>query len=237
MVVVEAVLLAAEAGHSVAATLEPTTPIWVSTTTRSTRAATITGRCVSDYSTRRKVSPLARVGLLFFPSRADQSICGLTAEIQVEPFGPQTPRDMPDRPREQFRGRGRGIRGGIGLGRTTPSSGARTPTTGLGSGSRRHPAIILDGVVTWGGGWAPLFIKAGELFRDGEVDVKDEEGECANLRLLGEGSEPRPGRRRGGSPRALAEGKRCCSFHVWKQYLRVSAVLGDCPSPKILPSR
>lgn len=30
----------------------------------------------------------------------------------------------------------------------------------------------------WGGGLAPLFIKAGELFKDGEVDViTQEEGE------------------------------------------------------------
>jgi len=27
------------------------------------------------------------------------------------------------------------------------------------------------GGVTWGGGPAPLFVKAGELFKDGEVEV------------------------------------------------------------------
>jgi hypothetical protein len=33
--------------------------------------------------------------------------------------------------------------------------------------------------VTWGGGGAPLFVKAGELFRDGEVDVVKRDGESS----------------------------------------------------------
>lgn len=163
----------------------------------------------------------------------------LTAEIQVEPFGPQTPRDMPDRPREPFRGRGRGIRGGIGLGRTTPSSGARTPTTGLGSGSRRHPAVVLDGVVTWGGGWAPLFIKAGELFRDGEVDVKDEEGEFAILQLclLGHGGDRHDPAGSAGLPEVIGGGPTMLQITGWMQCIRASCLLCDTASPKSLSRR
>ncbi|WVR05912.1 hypothetical protein IAU60_002938 [Kwoniella sp. DSM 27419] len=44
---------------------------------------------------------------------------------------------------------------GLGLGRST-----------VGKGVSRD-----SGVVTWGGGFAPLFIKAGELFKTGEADV------------------------------------------------------------------
>jgi hypothetical protein len=73
----------------------------------------------------------------------------------------------------------------------TPS-GARTPVTGLGIprpaagslisgaiGTARGKAPIRamqprqtrDGQVLWGGRGAPLFVKAGELFKDGEVDT------------------------------------------------------------------
>lgn len=80
---------------------------------------------------------------------------------------------------------------------STPStpdtpSGARTPVTGLGiprpaAGSLLRGAIgtargkapiramqprqTRDGQVLWGGRGAPLFVKAGELFKDGEVDT------------------------------------------------------------------
>lgn len=119
--------------------------------------------------------------------------------MAVQPFG------------EGSRGRGRG-RGGFFKPRPTardtpegtdtdaPPSGARTPATGglgyhvsagsrLGVGSRRTPGVMTpqrvdsSGVVFWGGHGAPLFVKAGELFKDGEVDVvKRDGGECPDGR-------------------------------------------------------
>jgi hypothetical protein len=68
---------------------------------------------------------------------------------------------------------------------SVPTPGAATPATGLGFGGvravreRERTAIrVRAGVTYWGGGsgGAPLFVKAGELFREGEVDVVKRDG-------------------------------------------------------------
>lgn len=117
----------------------------------------------------------------------------------VAPFGPDTtaspgPSRGPGRGRGEFtprgsgRGGGRGGRGGRGgatAGESPYGSGSATPVTGLGyrrddKHHGKHPRHGLgstvgkgigSGDVIWGGRGAPLFVKAGELFKDGEVDV------------------------------------------------------------------
>lgn len=122
------------------------------------------------------------------------------APFGPESGGPQTPGN-PYTPRGRgrggggggFRGRGGG-RGGFNDAKSTPV-GSRTPVTGLGYHGQGHKfssePITLNrdmlggnggrkrglgdtvgkNGVTWGGGIAPLFVKAGELFKDGEVDI------------------------------------------------------------------
>ncbi|CAK9779423.1 hypothetical protein CC85DRAFT_289648 [Cutaneotrichosporon oleaginosum] len=85
-------------------------------------------------------------------------------EPSVQPFAPDE-EDRPPRRLKSFAPHGA---------QSSGASGAATPiTSGIGYHRRgpRTAAREIDGVVTWGGGGAPLFVKAGELFRDGEVDV------------------------------------------------------------------
>lgn len=122
----------------------------------------------------------------------------------VQPFGPTS--DSPSgRGSQTPRGRGRG-RGGFANTKSTPGpdSGQSTPVRGLGHrggrgglgargkeqslGYKVTSTVGREGV-TWGGRGAPLFVKAGELFKDGEVDVvKRGDGEC--LIILGIGIPP-----------------------------------------------
>ncbi|ORY32323.1 hypothetical protein BCR39DRAFT_47178 [Naematelia encephala] len=115
-----------------------------------------------------------------------------------------------DSPRGRGRGAGFGGNGGRGSyiprgaqgqrggssarGAFTPS-GAATPVTGLGyHGKGKAPerggrtlgkSTVGKGGVIWGGGMAPLFVKAGELFKDGEVDVITiDEGEHIHVEAL-----------------------------------------------------
>jgi hypothetical protein len=108
----------------------------------------------------------------------------LTCSGYVQPFGPT---DTPSSRGSPFpRGRGRG-RGGLGATPTPASprldSGQSTPVRGLGhrgrggglgdrpsSGYKGKSTVGREGV-TWGGRGAPLFVKGGELFKDGEVDI------------------------------------------------------------------
>ncbi|KAL1410593.1 squalene synthetase-like protein [Vanrija albida] len=111
-------------------------------------------------------------------------------QMAVQPFG------------ERGRGRGRGGGGGGVRPRAehTPNatdtdapSGSRTPATGgLGYhrgavGARRTPGTMTptrtdaSGATLWGGHGAPLFVKAGELFRDGEVDVVRRDGDTLRV--------------------------------------------------------
>ena len=90
------------------------------------------------------------------------------------------------------RGRNRGASHTSGTSRESfqPRSGSSTPVSGLGFRGKGHSfrsGLGLDAIprgankpigatvgksgITWGGGAAPLFVKAGELFKDGEVDV------------------------------------------------------------------
>lgn len=105
----------------------------------------------------------------------------------VQPFGERRgrgrggwsgPHQAPGAERSQARpGRGRGL--GFETPNTSASaSGAATPITGGLGYHRRSPQVRVDkfGVVTWGGGIAPLFVKSGELFKEGEVDVVRKEG-------------------------------------------------------------
>ena len=66
-----------------------------------------------------------------------------------------------------YHGHGHSFRNG-----DVPGSGR---TEALQRGARRR-MVLGDTVgkngVTWGGGAAPLFVKAGELFKDGELDEK-----------------------------------------------------------------
>ncbi|BEI93595.1 uncharacterized protein CcaverHIS019_0600540 [Cutaneotrichosporon cavernicola] len=91
----------------------------------------------------------------------------------VQPFGPGEERDRREVPRRvrSFAPHG---------GQSGNASGTATPiTSGLGyhRSGPRTAAREVGGVVTWGGGGAPLFVKAGELFRDGEVDVVKRDGD------------------------------------------------------------
>nr|XP_018267262.1 uncharacterized protein I303_01247 [Kwoniella dejecticola CBS 10117]OBR89420.1 hypothetical protein I303_01247 [Kwoniella dejecticola CBS 10117] len=118
--------------------------------------------------------------------------------FNVQPFGPSTSASEPSTPygrgSQTPRGRGRGnpqfSRGGHQPSRTP--SGTATPKDGLGyHDSKPKPDTRTKGdhrglgsgkstvgrglgadTVTWGGrGKAPLFVKAGELFKEGEADV------------------------------------------------------------------
>ena len=108
-----------------------------------------------------------------------------TKGYTVAPFGSgsanaQTPSDTP---------RGRGFTTGGGhqhphTPRSQEALGSATPMTGLGfhgNGKGKAPSRAEGtvgrgignggGSVIWGGGRAPLFVKASELFKDGEGDV------------------------------------------------------------------
>jgi hypothetical protein len=116
----------------------------------------------------------------------------------VQPFGPT---DTPSNRGSPFpRGRGRG-RGAFGASPSTASpkvaSGSSTPVRGVGhrggrgglgsdrpsAGHQGKSTVGREGV-TWGGRGAPLFVKGGELFKDGEVDIvrKDESESCHQSR-------------------------------------------------------
>jgi hypothetical protein len=122
----------------------------------------------------------------------------LTLSGFVQPFGPT---DSPSNRGSPFpRGRGRG-RGGLGASTNNNgaspnvTSGQSTPVRGVGhrgrgghgglgsdrpsSGYKGKSTVGREGV-TWGGRGAPLFVKGGELFKDGEVDIvrKDESESC-----------------------------------------------------------
>jgi hypothetical protein len=120
----------------------------------------------------------------------------------VQPFGPS---DSPsNRGSPHPRGRGRG-RGGLGTNATPASprvdSGSSTPVRGIGhrgrgaglgsdrpsSGYKGKSTVGREGV-TWGGRGAPIFVKSGELFKDGEVDIirKDEGESCRRSAIMGE---------------------------------------------------
>ncbi|WRT64174.1 uncharacterized protein IL334_001103 [Kwoniella shivajii] len=114
--------------------------------------------------------------------------------FNVQPFGPPPADSGGFTPRGRGGytpgGRGRGFQQNRGPHQnpSTPS-GAATPVRGLGfrdqvpttraKGDHRglgvgHSTVgkgIGTGTVTWGGGKAPLFVKAGELFKEGEVDI------------------------------------------------------------------
>lgn len=96
----------------------------------------------------------------------------------VQPFAPDEERD--NGPRRDTPRRFKSFAPhGAGNSSSTNASGTATPiTSGLGyhKSGPRTAAREIDGVVTWGGGFAPLFVKAGELFRDGEVDVVKRDG-------------------------------------------------------------
>lgn len=119
----------------------------------------------------------------------------LTCPGFVQPFGPS---DSPSsRGSPLTRGRGRGGRGGLGANATTASprveSGSSTPVRGIGhrsrggglgsdrpsSGYKGKSTVGREGV-TWGGRGAPIFVKSGELFKNGEVDIirKDQGESC-----------------------------------------------------------
>ena len=79
-----------------------------------------------------------------------------------------------------LRGRGRG--GGLASSHRiqqhtlSSDSGVSTPVTGLGYHKHGPPSSLSRSTIgkagaNWGGGAAPLFVKAGELFKDGIVDV------------------------------------------------------------------
>ncbi|WVQ62170.1 uncharacterized protein L199_000308 [Kwoniella botswanensis] len=116
--------------------------------------------------------------------------------FNVQPFGPSSsvspgPSTARGRGSQTPRGRGRGFsshhRGGHqqpatpsgvatpvhGLGFHDHESDTRTKGDhrGLGSGKSTVGKGLGTGTVTWGGGKAPLFVKAGELFKNGEADV------------------------------------------------------------------
>jgi len=56
---------------------------------------------------------------------------------------------------------------------------------GNGGRKRGYGDTVGKSGVTWGGGAAPLFVKAGELFKDGEVDIiKVDPGESSWSRAL-----------------------------------------------------
>jgi len=119
----------------------------------------------------------------------------------VQPFGPT---DTPSNRGSPFpRGRGRG-RGGLGASTNSSSpqvaSGSSTPVRGVGhrgrgghgglgsdrpsSGYKGKSTVGREGV-TWGGRGAPLFVKGGELFKDGEVDiVRKNESESCHLPVV-----------------------------------------------------
>ncbi|WWC66293.1 uncharacterized protein I206_100194 [Kwoniella pini CBS 10737] len=116
--------------------------------------------------------------------------------FNVQPFGPTTSTSVPSTPHARGnqtpRGRGRGLyqsNRGSNRNPDTPS-GAATPVHGLGfhdekpdpRGKGNHRGLgsgkstvgqgLGTDTVTWGGrGKAPLFVKAGELFKEGEADV------------------------------------------------------------------
>ena len=59
-----------------------------------------------------------------------------------------------------------------------------------GNGGRRRGLgdTVGKSGVTWGGGAAPLFVKAGELFKDGEADIiKVDPGEYCYISTFGLG--------------------------------------------------
>ncbi|WWD17876.1 hypothetical protein CI109_102320 [Kwoniella shandongensis] len=118
--------------------------------------------------------------------------------FNVAPFGPSpvpsgisTPRGRGGFPSRGGRGRGGGGgRGGqFGTPQPRTPSGTATPIRGLGyrdaptaRGKGDHRGLGLGktstvgrgigtGDVMWGGGMAPIFVKAGELFKEGEADV------------------------------------------------------------------
>lgn len=98
---------------------------------------------------------------------------GADNTASVQPFAPDEERDAGPR-REAPRRLKFFAPHGAGNFTSASQSGTTTPiTSGLGyhRSAPRTAAREIDGVVTWGGGLAPLFVKAGELFRDGEVDV------------------------------------------------------------------
>lgn len=116
----------------------------------------------------------------------------MTTGFAVTPFGPGpgdrregTPSGT-DSPRGRGAYRGSGGRGrGFGWKEQRTPSGAQTPVTGVGfrgKGKNRENGTspgsrstvgrgIGTGEVRWGGGAAPMFVKAGELFKDGEVGL------------------------------------------------------------------
>ncbi|ORX35975.1 hypothetical protein BD324DRAFT_514435 [Kockovaella imperatae] len=113
----------------------------------------------------------------------------------VAPFG-NTSTDPSHTPRNRYKGKNKAFDSNLNDDKNTPS-GSTTPVTGLGyhgrghtfpssrgfapdragigGGGRREKHRSGDTVgkigVSWGGGSAPIFVKAGELFKDGEVDV------------------------------------------------------------------
>ncbi len=109
---------------------------------------------------------------------------GADIGFSVAPYGPNSghtpsPGELSGRggytPPGRGRGRGRGFSSPFRDGHTphTPQSGSATPVTGLGyhKGKQVDRSTGGKGGVKWGGGAAPLFVKAGELFKDGEVEV------------------------------------------------------------------
>nr|XP_019049269.1 hypothetical protein I302_03051 [Kwoniella bestiolae CBS 10118]OCF28199.1 hypothetical protein I302_03051 [Kwoniella bestiolae CBS 10118] len=116
--------------------------------------------------------------------------------FNVQPFGPSPagspgPSTPSGRGSQTPRGRGRGSqpynRGrhhnpstpsgsatsvhGLGFHDTEADTRAKGDHRGLGSGKSTVGKGIGTGTITWGGGNAPLFVKAGELFKEGEADV------------------------------------------------------------------
>ncbi|WWC99711.1 hypothetical protein V866_006616 [Kwoniella sp. B9012] len=116
--------------------------------------------------------------------------------FNVQPFGPSSsaspgPSTARGRGSQTPRGRGRGFsshhRGGhqqpatpsgvatpvhgLGFHEHEPDTRTKGDHRGLGSGRSTVGKGLGTGTVTWGGGRAPLFVKAGELFKEGEADV------------------------------------------------------------------